>query len=98
LDKHPDAAAVNEILGYFVRNPQAADNLEGIARWRLLNEFITRQVDQTQRALLWLVAKGYLRERSAAGTGAIYSLNPDKADQACEFLAASKADGKGPEA
>jgi len=98
LDKHPDAAAVDEILSYFVRNPQAADNLEGIARWRLLNEFITRQVDETQRALLWLVAKGYLRETSAAGTGLIYRLNPDKADEACEFLARSKPDRTGQKA
>jgi hypothetical protein len=90
LDTHPDAAAVNEILSYFVRNPQAADNLEGIARWRLLHEFVTRKVDETQRALTWLVAKGYLRGTSTAGTGLIYTLNPDKAEEACELIAASK--------
>lgn len=98
MDTQPDAAAVNEILSYFVRNPQAADNLEGIARWRLLNEFITRKVDETQRALTWLVANGYLRETSTTGSGLIYCLNPDKADQACDLLVASKADAAGQKA
>jgi len=72
----PDSTAVNKIPSCFMRNPRAADNLEGSARWRLLSELITHQADRTQRALLSLVAKGYLRERSA---GAIHSLNPDMA-------------------
>ena len=98
LDTQLNPATVSEILGYFVRNPQAADSLEGVARWRLLNEYITRKVDETQRALAWLVAQGYLRETSSAGSGPIYSLNPDKVDQACEFLARPDAGAAGPKA
>ena len=98
MDTQLNAATVNEILSYFVRNPQAADSLEGVARWRLLNEYITRKVDETQRALSWLVAKGYLRETSAAGTGLIYSLNADKVDEAAEFLSRRESSESGKKA
>lgn len=89
LDTNPDAATVHDILGYFVRSPQAADTLEGIARWRLLDELITRKLDETQCALDWLVAQGYLLETRTAGAGLIYSLNPDRAHEAREFLSRS---------
>ena len=36
-----------EILSYFLRNPQAADNLEGVARWRLLEQTVHRSVEET---------------------------------------------------
>lgn len=64
-----------EILGYFLRNPRAADSLEGIASWRLLDETIRQRVEDAQHALDWLVAEGYLRERIGAGTVPLYSLN-----------------------
>jgi hypothetical protein len=86
---------VNEILSHFVRYPQLADTVEGVTRWRLLNEIVTRQVDETQRALAWLALKGYLRETSTVATGPIYSLNHDKLEEACGFLAAARVDGRG---
>jgi hypothetical protein len=92
-DADPDQEAVREILRYFVRNPQAADDLEGIARWRLLDELVTRRLEQTERALDWLVARGYLCATVTAGTGPIFSSNPEKAAEAREFLAASTPRG-----
>jgi hypothetical protein len=84
----PDQEIVREILSYFVRHPQAADNLEGIARWRLLDQVITRSLEQTQQALSWLVDQGYLCARATARTGPIFSPNPEKAAAARELLAA----------
>lgn len=92
-DADPDPEAVREILRYFVRNPQAADDLEGIARWRLLDELVTRRLEQTERALDWLVARGFLYATVTAGSRPIFSSNPDKAAEAREFLAAPAPPG-----
>jgi hypothetical protein len=71
-----------EILGYFLRNPFAADSLEGIATWRLLDETIHRRVEDARYALDWLVSEGYLRERMSRGTAPLYSLNQGKRSDA----------------
>jgi len=77
-----------EILSYFVRNPQAADNLEGIARWRLLNETVHRKVDETQVALKWRTENGFLTQTSHTVIDPIFMLNAEKRDEAEKFLAA----------
>ena len=63
-----------EILSYFMRNPTAADSLEGIARWRLLEEVIHRKVDETHVALEWLVQQGFLLQTGRFGSS-IFRLN-----------------------
>jgi hypothetical protein len=76
-----------DILSYFLRNPQAADNLEGIARWRLLNEIVHRRVDETRNALNWLVENGFLTETAFVGIEPVYRLNGEKAQAAEQLLA-----------
>ena len=83
-DGEPEMA--KEILRYFLRNPRAADSLEGVARWRLLEDAVRRRVESTERALRWLVHHGFLREMSTTGTGAIFSLNPERQAEAERFL------------
>jgi hypothetical protein len=75
-----------EILSYFLRNPEAADNLVGIARWRLLEEAVHRTVAATESALRWLIAQGYLQEVSLQGKEHIFQLNPEKREEAELFL------------
>jgi hypothetical protein len=75
------------VLDYFVRNPEAADTLEGVARWRLLRETVHRSVEETAEALEWLVAEGFLNETSTTYSKSIYSLNPQAIDEAQELLA-----------
>jgi hypothetical protein len=75
-----------EILRYFVRNPQAADSLEGVTRWRLLQDTVQRQLENTQRALNWLVSRGFLRQVSNTGNAPIFSLNPERQAEARRFL------------
>ena len=84
-DKSNEALA-REILGYFLRNPQAADSLTGIARWRLLEEAVQRSVARTEDALQWLLKQGYLRQVQMKGTEAIFCLNPEKRSEARLFL------------
>jgi len=64
-----------QILRYFLRNPGAADSLTEIARWRLAQMTIRRTVEETQAALSWLVAEGYVREENRVGTGRLFQLN-----------------------
>lgn len=75
-----------EILSYFLRNPEAADNLVGIARWRLLEETVHQTVAATESAIRWLLAQGYLQEVPVPGTEHIFQLNPEKRKDAELFL------------
>src|SRR5262249_38576447 len=90
----PDLKVVREVLSYFVRNPQAAASLEGIARWRLLDEIVTRSVEQTRSALSWLVDHGYLCVRTGAGSGPIFTQNTAMADEARALLASPASDSE----
>ncbi len=75
-----------QILSYYLRNPSAADSLEGIAQWRLLEEAIHRNVVETEGALQWLVNEQYLIETAQAHSGKLYRLNPEKLREANSLL------------
>jgi hypothetical protein len=91
--KDPDDDVVKQVLGYFVRNPKTADTLEGIARWRLLEERVQKSLLQTEAAIDWLVGQRYLEEVTVAGSKeTIFRLNPKRLSDAVRLLAKSKAD------
>jgi hypothetical protein len=91
-DPEPSWDAVKDILGYFLRNPQAVDSVEGVARWRVMEEQVHRTLEQTQSALAWLLSEGYLEELETASTGRIVRLNHERQAVAARFL--SKPPGK----
>jgi hypothetical protein len=80
-----DAAVVRQVLSYFVRHPHAIDDLEGIARWRLLEESVRDRVEETRLALSWLVEHDYLRPMPR-GTAVMFGLNEDRAGEARAML------------
>jgi len=82
----PPAPVAKEVLCYFLRNPRAADSLEGIARWRLLSENVRRTVEETREALRWLVDNGLLTATAIPGAETIYSLSEDNLAAAETFL------------
>ena len=82
----PTEKLAKEILSYFVRNPQAADSVKGVAQWRLLEERVHRQVEETDAALGWLVQHGYLMKVSPEFTEAVYRLNLENRSEAERFL------------
>lgn len=87
-----------DILSYFLRNPQAADDLEGVARWRLLNQTVHRDVEETSQALDWLVQHGFLGRVSRAGSGTIFRLLPEHRVAAEEFVSETEDEGaQGPD-
>jgi hypothetical protein len=85
-----------EILSYFVRNPHAADDLEGIARWRLLNETVHRKVDETRAALARLVECGLLKETKQTGIESIFTLDPAKRADAERIVSDPEPPGSEP--
>ena len=80
----PDSALA--ILKYFVRHPDAADNLAGIARWRLMTEGIRVSMEEAGEGVDWLVQQGYLSRLDTASAGAVFRLNPEKRDVAEQLL------------
>jgi|SRR3984885_6581203 hypothetical protein len=82
----PTLKLAKEILSYFLRNPQAADSLEGVTRWRLLEERVHRELENTDRALGWLVTHGYLVRLSSPWTGSVYRLNEENRPEAERFM------------
>ncbi len=84
--EEPDLEVVRQILSYFLRNPEAADSLEGVARWRLLEEQVHRSVQQTEAALKWLVSQGYLEEVEVAGSTQIFRLSSKHRNDAAKLV------------
>jgi hypothetical protein len=87
----PSEQVARQIMTYFVRNPNAADSLEGIARWRLLDEAVHRTVGETSLALADLVKRGLLTCTPVQGGAPIYSLGTTAQPTARPFVAADGA-------
>ncbi|HEV2956309.1 MAG TPA: hypothetical protein VGY55_11570 [Pirellulales bacterium] len=79
-----------EILTYFLRNADAVDDLEGIVRFRLLDQGIERRVSDASEALAWLVSAGLLDRTIRPGTAAIFSLNRARREQAQRLVGAGR--------
>jgi hypothetical protein len=77
---------VKRILRYFLRNPNAVDSLEGITRWRLLEEQIYHTLRETEVAIAWLVEQGFLDEVKATGPAPFFRLNVRQRARAVSFL------------
>jgi hypothetical protein len=75
-----------EILAYFLRNPQCADDLHGITRWRLLDQMIHHALQDTRAALDLLVNQGYLTADSPTGSEPTFRLNDEKRNEALRFV------------
>ena len=83
-----------EVLDHFVRNPQAADTLEGVARWRLLRDAVHRGVEETAEAIEWLVAEGFLNENPTTYSKPIYTLNTEAIHKAERLLGEDQGPSK----
>ena len=73
-------------MRYFLRNPQAADTLDGVTRWRLLEQQLYHTTEEVRRALDFLVSEGFLVKTSQVGTTAIFHLNEESAEDAEVFF------------
>lgn len=82
-----DVEQAREILQYFMQHPQASDDLEGIARWRLLQQRVFHQVEEVSHALELLVKMDLLQQHVTPALGKRYSLNPARITESREFAA-----------
>ena len=83
-----------DILGYFLHNPHAADDLEGVARWRLMSQTVHRDVQETSQALEYLVERGLLTRVLRPGS-AFFRLKAEQRDGAKAFLAGGERETAG---
>jgi hypothetical protein len=80
------------ILRHYVEHPGTADTLEGLAGWRLLEDFVQQRVMDTERALQWLVRQRYLEKiGGTAITPDLYRLNPGKRLEAERLIRARRS-------
>lgn len=93
-----DLDVAKHILRYFYRNPQAADTVEGVARWRLLDERIQNNLETVMQAMAWLVSEDLLVKESRPASSTVFRLNLAQSEQIGELLrkATSKRKGKKP--
>lgn len=92
----PRPELVKEILSYFLQNPQAVDDLEGVARWRLHGERIRQQVADAEEALSWLAEQGFLEKISSPVSGPVYRLNEANRSAGEHFMEASEKSARKP--
>ena len=71
-DVHSIAA---EIVSYLHQRPMAADTLDGIAYWWLVQQAITKNVGLIEQALEHLVREGKVAKNISNHRDAIYFLN-----------------------
>jgi Fe2+ or Zn2+ uptake regulation protein len=84
-----EAQLAEEILRYFLEHPNAADSLEGIAKWRL-SWAVSGGLARTARALQQLVEMGFLEEIQIMGSSPVFQLNQANHASATSFLEARK--------
>jgi hypothetical protein len=86
IDPSTTDDVAREILSYLLRHPDAADNLEGLVRWRLVEETVRRTLGETERAVQWLVARGWVREVAHPHAAILFTLDETRRDEAARFL------------
>jgi hypothetical protein len=75
-DQEPTQSLAGEIADYLGRNPQAADDIEGIMRWWLQEERRGANRDRVRAALALLEASGTVRRTTLQDGHEIYSRGP----------------------
>lgn len=72
-DRSRAQAIADAILAHLRQHPLAADSAEGVARWWLQPPLHGASLDEVERVLEALVARGVLRRVQLGGGGALYS-------------------------
>jgi hypothetical protein len=87
-------ALIRQVLEYFLRHPETADSLEGIARWRLSEERARQVLQSTQVVLEWLVASGYLERIESTAAAPLFRLNRARMAQAQQLVVTATEEGQ----
>jgi hypothetical protein len=79
-------ASESQILEYFRRNPNTADSLEGVVRWRLMEQQIFSTLETTKEAIERLVEQRQLSEILLRGREPLYCFNSQYEGQSGESV------------
>ncbi len=82
--REPDT--VRDILSYLLRHPEAADTLDGIARWWLQRECVDYSVEEVAKALHFLVRLGFIVEKRSTAKRAFFQIDPTKQSEIMAFI------------
>ena len=85
-DSDVDLDVAREILRFYLRNPEAADSVEGLARWRLLDERIYSTLDKVSRAVSWLVSQELLVKEPTSPCTSVFRLNESERKKSEGFV------------
>ena len=89
--KLSDRDVARGILQYLKDHPAAKDTLEGIAWWWLRGASGERSLAEVERAVAYLLAKGFVVERRRPGLSPYYHVNRQKLDEIGRLLDSWKA-------
>jgi hypothetical protein len=81
-----DRDVARGILQYIRDHPAAKDTLEGIAWWWLQGASGERSLAEVERAVAYLLAKGFVVERRRPGLSPYYHVNRQKLDEIARLL------------
>ncbi len=94
--KGPESTRLaKDIMRFYLRNQHVAETLEGLARWRLQEEQVSRTVRDVQAALEGLVEAGYLLAVSR-GERTLFRINPARVEELSELLAEAGSESPNP--
>ena len=71
-------------MGYFLRHSTAVDTLEGITRWRLMQQTVERTVTETLVCLRILVEQGLIEEIHTGSGSSLFRMPPEKRAEIAE--------------
>ena len=79
-------AVVIRLLRYVKEHPQAKDTCKGIVKWWFGENDDTRNSEEVQQALDWLVACGWFTARTLTETDILYGAQKDQLKNMIRFL------------
>ncbi len=85
LPKH-QRRVLRQILTYVLAHPNAKDTLEGIHKWWGLEGRAEFKRDRIQKALKFLMSRGWVTEREVTPTPRIYGVNKEQLAEIKAFL------------
>jgi hypothetical protein len=93
--EHEFPPLMGDVLRFYVEHPGVAETPEGLARWRLLEQYVESTMRETTDAVDWLVEHGFLHEVAARRGAPLFMLNTERRSEAEALLNTSKERGRG---
>ena len=85
-ERTEESETARELLEYLAENPDAADTLEGIVEWWLLDRSIDRGIAKVKEVLEQMAARGLIVERKGSDARTRYQLNDERRREIAALL------------